>query len=148
MATQVDTKIDEAQIHQLMGDWAKAAKERDIDGIMACYAPDVVSFDMVPPLQCVGANAYRKNWELGFEMCEESGEFETRDLSLAVGGDVAFCHSLTRMNGTDAEGKAFDCWIRWTQCFRKIHGKWLIAHEHISVPIDMETNEGLMDLKP
>lgn len=148
MATQVDTKIDEAQIRELLDDWKKAAGEKDIEGVMACYTPDVVSFDMLPPLQCAGAEAYRKNWELGFEMCQESGAFETHDQTLAVSSDVAFCHSLCRMNGTDAEGKAFDCWIRWTQCFRKVHGKWLIAHEHISVPIDVETDRGLMDLKP
>ncbi len=148
MATQVDTKIAEAQIHHLMDDWARAARDKDIDGIMACYTPDIVSFDMIPPLQYVGAEAYRKDWQMGFEMCQEPGDFETRDETLAVGADVAFCHRLNRMSGTDEEGNAFDCWVRWTQCFKKVHGKWLIAHEHISVPLDMQTNQALTDLKP
>jgi len=148
MATRVDTKIEEAQIHQLLEDWGKAVDAKDIEGVMACYAPGIVAFDAMPPLRCVGAEAYRKNWELGFEMCDGHGEFETRDMNLAVGGDVAFCHRLNHMTGTDPDGKEFDCWIRWTVCFQKMHGKWLIAHEHISAPIDMETNQGRMDLKP
>lgn len=148
MATQSSTATDEIQIRQLLEDWARAVADKDIDGVMACYAPDIVSFDMIPPLRCVGAEAYRKSWEQGFEMCQEPGEFETRDLSLTVGTEVAFCHRLNRMSGTDTNGETFDCWIRWTVCFRKIHGEWLITHEHISVPVDMETDKGLTDLKP
>lgn len=148
METQVDPRVEEAQVRRLIEDWTKAARDKDIDGLMACYAPDVVSFDMIPPLQYVGADAYRKDWQQGFEMCQEAGEFETHDVNLVVGDEVAFCHQLSRMSGTGDDGKEFDCWVRWTQCFRRIDGRWLIAHEHISVPIDMETNEGLMNLKP
>lgn len=148
MATQTDTEIYQEQIEQLLGDWEKAVRDKDIDAVMACYTPDVVSFDMMPPLQCDGAEAYRKNWQLGFEMCQGEGDFETRDLNIAASSDVAFCHRLNRMSGTTADGQEFDCWTRWTVCFRRVNGRWLIAHEHISVPLDMETNQGLMDLKP
>jgi ketosteroid isomerase-like protein len=38
--------------------------------------------------------------------------------------------------------------VRATVGFRKIDGKWMIIHEHFSVPINMETFEGELDLKP
>ena len=38
-----------------------------------------------------------------------------RDLSIAVGNDVAFCHSLNRVNATRADGKKLDMWA--TVCY-------------------------------
>ncbi len=41
----------------------EAVRDKDIEGIMSIYAPEVVSFDIVPPLQYIGADAFRKVWE-------------------------------------------------------------------------------------
>jgi len=38
--------------------------------------------------------------------------------------------------------------VRATVCYRKIDGKWMIVHEHFSVPFDMETLKASLDLKP
>ncbi|MCI0611683.1 hypothetical protein L0244_01705 [bacterium] len=38
--------------------------------------------------------------------------------------------------------------MRWTGCYRKNNGKWLIVHEHVSVPVDLKNDKALMDLKP
>jgi hypothetical protein len=35
-----------------------------------------------------------------------------------------------------------------TVCCRKIDGKWLIKHEHNSVPFDGKSGRALLDLKP
>jgi ketosteroid isomerase-like protein len=29
--------------------------------------------------------------------------------------------------------------LRTTDCYRKVKGKWLIVHEHYSVPVDLST---------
>ena len=39
-------------------------------------------------------------------------------------------------------------WLRWTLGFRKIDGRWRVAHEHVSVPFDMESGKAMLDLKP
>jgi len=41
-----------------------------------------------------------------------------------------------------------DMWWRATNCFRKIDGKWVVAHGHSSEPFDMESGKALLDLKP
>jgi ketosteroid isomerase-like protein len=41
-----------------------------------------------------------------------------------------------------------DFWLRWTPCFRKVDGNWLIAHEQLSVPVDPESGSALLNLKP
>jgi hypothetical protein len=30
----------------------------------------------------------------------------------------------------------------------KIDGRWMVTHEHVSVPFDMKSGQALMDLKP
>lgn len=148
MKVETDKAIDDAQIRRLLEDWADAVHNKDIDLVMACYAPDIVAFDMIPPLRYEGKDAYRKNWQMGFDCCQEAMEMQTHDLQLTVGDEVAFCHRLIRIRGTMENGQEFDNWARWTSCFRKIDGRWLITHEHVSVPIDMESGKGLMDLQP
>ena len=39
-------------------------------------------------------------------------------------------------------------WIRATLCYRKIDGKWMVTHEHVSVPFDPESGQASLDLKP
>ena len=38
MATEKTKKTDEAQIRQLVDNWAKALRAKDVDGLMANYA--------------------------------------------------------------------------------------------------------------
>ena len=106
------------------------------------------AFDMMPPLKLEGRDAYRDSWEQGLQMMQEPLEFEVSNLSIAVDGNLAYAHSLNRMAFTTSDGERMDGWMRWTGCFQKIDGKWLVAHEHNSVPLDMTSGKGLMDLKP
>jgi ketosteroid isomerase-like protein len=147
MVMQTITAIEEAQVRQLMDNLGKAMSAKDIDGVMAFYAPDIVAFDIIPPLQYVGAEAYRENWEEGFAM-SQSINFEIRDLTITASGEAAFCHSLNRLSGTMKNGEKYDFWMRRTVCCRSIDGELKITHEHFSVPFDMESNKALFDLKP
>ena len=38
--------------------------------------------------------------------------------------------------------------LRVTVGYRKTGGKWLVTHEHVSMPIDMKTGKAPTDLKP
>jgi uncharacterized protein (TIGR02246 family) len=139
----------EAQIRRLVDGWAKALRAKDVDGVMSYYAPDILLFDIAPPLQNKGADAYRKNWEEWFATWEGPIGYEIRDLSTTVGDDVAFSYSLNRIYGTRTDGEKTDVWVRITACRRKINGKWLITHEHVSVPFYMDGSyRAAVDLKP
>jgi len=83
----------------------------------------------------VGAKAKEKNWMDAFAMYQRPLGYEIRDLTLTLGDDVAFGHSLNRVSGTLKNGNRTDFWLRWTACFRKIDGNWLVAHDQVSVPI-------------
>ncbi len=146
MATQ--HAVDEADIRQRIDELVHAIRAMDLEGVKPFYAPDIVSFDMGPPLQHVGAEAKWKNWVDVFTVYQRPLGYEIRDLTIALGDDVAFGHSLNRISGTLKNGNRSDSWVRWTGCFRKIDGNWLIVHDQVSVPIDAESGRALLNLQP
>ncbi len=77
-----------------------------------------------------------------------SARYEIRDLSIATGDDVAFSHSLNRVNATKTGGQKIDMWWRATICYRKLGDRWVVAHEHNSVPFDPESGKASLSLKP
>ena len=149
METKKNQADDEAKIRQLIDNWAKALRAKDVNRLMSHYAPGILVFDLAPPLQYVGTDAYRKNWEAWFPSFQGPVGYEVRDLSIATGNDVAFSHSLNRISGTRTNGEETDVWVRATVGFCKSDGNWMITHEHISVPFYMEPPfKASLDLKP
>jgi ketosteroid isomerase-like protein len=67
MTMENDRTKNEAAIRELIDGYVNAVRAKDIDGVMSVYAPDLVAFDVVPPLQYVGAEAFRKVWQRFFE---------------------------------------------------------------------------------
>jgi len=134
-------------IRELVDGLVTAIRAKDIDGVMAAYASDLVAFDIVVPLEFVGAAAYKKPWQDVFERFQTL-DYEVRDLTITAGDDVAFSHSLNRIRGTMTNGQKTDLWLRFTAGYRKLDGKWLITHLQASVPADLATGKAALDLKP
>jgi PhnB protein len=143
------SKDAESQIRALQDDWLKLAATKDVNRIMSIYTSDVVAYDAIGQLRFRGKEAYCKHWEACLVMCPGPMEFEIQDLDVAVDGDVAFSHHLIKHEGKNPEtGEDHTCWMRVTSGYRKRNGKWLIAHEHISSPIDMESGKAMFDATP
>lgn len=141
---------NESQIKALYDNWAKAFEARDIDGIMAVYAPGdaVIGYDVVAPLEYKGKDAYRKDYLEFLSQYEGPIHVEYREMRILTSGDLGVIHALERMTGKLKNGQPFDLWLRATSAVQKINGKWLIVHDHISVPVDFETGKAVLDLKP
>lgn len=141
-------EADEAQIKRQVDGIAEGIRTKDLESLRRIYAADVVSFDVEPPLQHVGIDAKLKNWAKVFTVFRDV-DYDVRDLTLAVGDDVAFGHCFGRLHGTLMDGKSTDgMWVRATFCFRKLHGDWQIVHDQASVPFDILTGRGVADLEP
>jgi ketosteroid isomerase-like protein len=50
MAVEEHKQNDEAAIKRVIEDGVEAVRSKNIEGVMSLYAPEVVSFDIVPPL--------------------------------------------------------------------------------------------------
>jgi len=144
----LDNCTDEAAIRALLDGFVKAIRGKDIHGVMSVFAPDVVSFDFGPPLQHGGGEPFRKRWQELFDAYQGAIDYEIRDLSVDAGDDVAFSHSLNRVSGTLQNGQKSDRWLRFTACYRKTNGDWLIVHEQVSAPVDVKSGKAVLDLKP
>ena len=140
--------VAEALIRQRVEDYAKAVGAKGIDGVMSLYAPDIVSFDVDPPLRYAGADNKRRAWQAFFAAHPGPVAYEVRDLAVTTQGDLAFVHSVNHVSGTLASGHISDLWVRWTACFRRIDGVWLIVHDHVSVPADLAHGKAIVNLTP
>ena len=140
--------ISERPLPALIDDLANAIRAKDVNAVMTYYAPDVLAFDLLPPLQYRGAEAIRNRLSEWFSSFQGPIGFEMRGLKITEGGDVAFCHSLNGVSGTNTGGERVEMWWRATTCFRKIDGQWLVTHGHSSEPFDMRSGKALLDLKP
>lgn len=148
MTTANSKATDEAQIRALINDRVKAVRRRDINASMFNLAPDILSFDVVNPLQYIGSDDLRKRAEEWFSSLQSPIGYEIRNLSVTAGNDVAFSHGLSHVSATKSDGALLDMWWRTTVCFRKTAGKWVVTHEHNSVPFDPASGKASLDLKP
>jgi ketosteroid isomerase-like protein len=139
---------DEAGLRARIERWAAAIRAKDLDGVIAIYAQDIVSFDVEAPLQYSGLEAKAKRWSDTFALYERVFDYEIRDLTIASGDSLAFGRSLNRLSGILVGGNQSGFWVRWTACFRKIEGTWLIGHEQVSTPIDPKRGTACLNLKP
>jgi ketosteroid isomerase-like protein len=140
--------IGESEIHAVMDNLANAIRAKDVDALMAHYAPDVLTFDLLPPLQYQGADAVRKRVSQWFSSFRGPIGLEMLNLSITAGDDVAFCSSLNGSTGTNKDGAKIEMWWRATNGFRKVDGKWLVTHGNSSEPFDTASGKALVDLKP
>jgi uncharacterized protein (TIGR02246 family) len=141
---------DKAEITAVEQRAIEGFKAKDVDKIMSCYVPDetLFVFDVVPPREYVGAKAYRKDWEELFAEFPGPAEADMSDLKVFVQGTMGYAHLIAHSVLTDKDGKKTESNVRTTDVFRKTGGKWLIVHEHNSVPVDLATGKADLVAKP
>ena len=122
---------DEQDIRNLIERWSKAVRDQDHPGIRADHADDVLMFDVPPPFLSRGLDAYMATWKLFFSAVEKPVAFHFTDIEVIAGVDVAFATAIGHCVDTNpAVGLDF----RLTMGLRKIAGRWVITHEHHSLP--------------
>lgn len=86
--------MEEAAVRNLLEDWTDAVRAKDIDGSLRRFAPDVVAFDLIAPLQYNGVDEVRQRLEDWFSSFDAPIGYELRELTIIAGEDVAYAHSL------------------------------------------------------
>jgi len=108
----------------------------------------LVVFDVVPPRQYVGAAADRKDWQTFLGSLDGPITVELTDLEVGADRNLAYSHSIQHVTGSDKHGKKFDLTLRVTDVYQKIQGRWFIVHEHVSVPVNLDTDKPDLASKP
>jgi len=128
-------------IRHLEDRFAAAFNDKDLDRIMEVYAKDVFVFDLVPPRQYVGREAYRADWKTLLGSYKGPISFTLNDLAIRTEGDMGYSHSIQHLVGTNLDGSKADLTVRVSDVYRRIDGEWKIVFEHVSVPVDLATGK-------
>jgi uncharacterized protein (TIGR02246 family) len=128
------TSQDEAEIRSLIERWARAVREEDRAAIRRDHDPDMLMFDVPPPLVSRGLDAYMATWETFFSCAEKPVAFDFHDVKVTCGADVAFATATGTCVDTDPDGKREPLEFRLTMGLRKVEGHWRVMHEHHSLP--------------
>jgi uncharacterized protein YndB with AHSA1/START domain/ketosteroid isomerase-like protein len=143
---QRSTVAVEAEIMRLADEWSSALARRDLDALVADYHPDFVLFDLKPPYRLEGIPAYRKLWEECFSCLPPAFRSERKEVKIVHGSDVAVLHCLHRFAGQDPSHPACQTWVRASVVYKRHGGRWMVVHEHVSLPFDPMT--GMVTIIP
>ena len=122
---------------------------KDIDRLMSFHSSGIIYFDVVPPLQFAGPAALRGRFLDWFDGFAGPINMELRELNVLADEDFAVAYRLSRARGTLKNGQEVGRWVRATSCCQRANDTWLIAHEHISMPVDLrEREKAAMKLAP
>ena len=125
-----------ALINALLESWADAVRRHDLPAILAHHDQEMLMFDLPPPLQCRGIEAYAQTWDLFFRYHKPGAAFDFRELAITAGAEVAFAVAIMWC-GPDSSSNPMDkdsFLFRLTVGLRKVDGHWRITHEHHSEP--------------
>jgi uncharacterized protein (TIGR02246 family) len=125
---------DEAEIRSLIERWSEAVRDEDRARIRRDHADDILMFDVPPPLRSRGIEDYMATWELFFGSVEKPVAFSFTDIEVTSGTDVAFATAIGHCVNTDKSGQREPLTFRLTVGLRKMAGRWVVTHEHHSLP--------------
>jgi ketosteroid isomerase-like protein len=130
---------NESQIKLRVDNWVKAINQRDMAGTLAWHHEHIVMFDVVPPFQSVGIDAYRATFVGFFEVLQSGDDsFAIADPHIIAGEDVAFFYAPMKCLYYDKkEQRVIHLDFRLTIGFKKIDGEWWFMHEHHSEPANV-----------
>jgi ketosteroid isomerase-like protein len=123
------------QVRAVLEDWANATQQNRKDEILKHHVPDLVIFDVLPPMKYESAESYRQSWNDWQPETQSEGQFALENLSITASTDLAFAHCFICCGGTMPDGLTFQDLVRATFCLKKIDRTWKILHQHISKPI-------------
>jgi ketosteroid isomerase-like protein len=138
----------ESEINALLDSRSEAIRAKDIERLLSHYSHDIVYFDVVPPLRYTGSASLRGRFSEWFERWTGPIVQELRDVNILVSADIAAAHMLVRAGGTLTSGQEVGYWVRTTDCCRRSKNGWLITHEHVSLPVDLESGTVASGLVP
>ncbi|MEU8230398.1 nuclear transport factor 2 family protein [Actinoplanes sp. NPDC048967] len=131
--------MDTTEIRRVVRERAAAVAAKDAKAMVAHNAPDLIEYNLAPPLRQPSAGDDVAPVEKWLATFEGPMSMEVHDLEVTADGSVAFCTSLNRLTATPlGQPESFSLWFRATLGLRKVDGRWLVVHEHESVPFEMD----------
>jgi ketosteroid isomerase-like protein len=136
------------ELKELIAERVRAVQTKDVTAIRNRPAEDVITFDVLPPLNSRGSAGAVEHMQQWFDGYDGPIDFSVHNVNVDADGDLGFCSFLYHVGGTLEAGGEVDMWVRATLCCRRIDGTWRIVHDHESVPFDPATGQAQICLPP
>jgi ketosteroid isomerase-like protein len=118
--------------------------ETDMDKLAGYYAPDAFVLDIYAP----GIYKGREQIKAGFApqlAAIRSMKHEMTEMNVATNGRFACAAMQIHFDTVLKSGQALKMSVREIDAFKKIDGKWQIAQQHVSLPVDAKTGMAVVD---
>jgi uncharacterized protein (TIGR02246 family) len=125
---------EDLAVRDVVESWAAAVRRRDYEGILKHHSSDIVMFDVPPPFQSKGIQAYKKTWDLFFSCAIDPIVFDITSMNIWADSNVAFVVATMHCTEPGPQGERQELEFRLTIGLQKVDGQWTIMHEHHSVP--------------
>jgi uncharacterized protein (TIGR02246 family) len=136
------------QLKALVDERVAAVKARDGETLMAREHPEVLTYGVLGALQATGNDAVEEQMNAWFDGYREGPHYAVHDLRVDADGNLGYCAFVYHVTGILKDGTEVSMAVRATLVCKRIAGRWLVVHDHESVPFDVETGLALTDLQP
>lgn len=128
------------EIKVAIEEWGNALKAKDLEAMHKDYAEQYRLYDVGATAN--GVEEVKALWQHCFPYFDKP-EIEYKDLVIEASDTMAVAYFRSRLTGLNVPmpSEMANAWLRGTVCFRKVGGVWKCIHEHISFPVNCETNE-------
>lgn len=144
MTPRVGHPDTEAEIRALLDERVGAVATKDLETLVARFAEDIDSFGVTPPQRSVGREVLVEGTRAWLDFYPSTIDYRVHDLSVFSEGGLAVAAFVYRVRGRLRGGGDVDMWVRATAVLRREHERWVLVHQHESVPWDPETGQGLL----
>ena len=135
---------DKAYLQKIWDGWATL----DPANVAQFYAPGPNTFFDIAPLKYSSWDEYQEGVKKVLAGYKSAVFMVNSDAAVHQHGDLVWTTATVKNDMTTKNNKHEMGNFRWTAVFEKQDGKWLIVHDHVSVPADFETGKAVLDLKP
>lgn len=128
------------EIIDLLHEWDIAIAGLDIEHALRLCVPEVRFFDLSTEVH--GLEAYEEKWNLYKPYMLHGITIQRHDVTIHVERNLAFIHGYVKLSPEHAEkiqSLPAVKWCRTSLCLKKEQGQWKMVHQHISVPVEIQT---------
>lgn len=127
------------EVIAVLKDWDRAVCSLDLHEIIAHCSADVSLFDV--STQMSGIAAYQQLWERDLAYLRTDLRVFRDHLNVHAAKDLAFVSCYSKVDVESGAPTPDIPWCRTTLCFRKKRHQWKIVHQHISMPVDLQSGQ-------
>lgn len=140
------------KVIDVLENYKSAVYAKDVERFLSAYDSDIHIFDCWGSWESNGISQWRETVIEWFNDLSEEGvllKVDFNDLVIEESSNIAFVYcAVTFAAQHQNSGEILrQMTNRFTFGLRKENESWTIAHEHSSLPINIETGKGLFNLK-